>query len=110
MIETIDVDDNIALRMEDGRAIEFNASEHRNFDHGYAVTSHSSQGITAARVEEVGSHLNIPSGEQQKFYDEHKNEMAQPEAIRLHPDIEIQRRPKAAGRHKKDAARRSTLA
>jgi peptidyl-prolyl cis-trans isomerase SurA len=33
--------------------------------------------------EEVGSHLNIPSEEQQKFYDEHKNEMAQPEQIRL---------------------------
>jgi ATP-dependent exoDNAse (exonuclease V) alpha subunit len=48
MIETIDVDDNIALRMEDARAIEFNASEHRHFDHGYAVTSHSSQGPTAA--------------------------------------------------------------
>jgi hypothetical protein len=46
MIETIDVDDNITLRMEDARAIEFNASEHRH--HGYAVTSHSSQGPTAA--------------------------------------------------------------
>jgi peptidyl-prolyl cis-trans isomerase SurA len=33
--------------------------------------------------EEVGSHLNIPTEEQQKFYDEHKNEMAQPEQIRL---------------------------
>ena len=26
------------------------ASEHRHFDHGYAVTSHSSQGLTAERV------------------------------------------------------------
>lgn len=33
--------------------------------------------------EEVGSHLSITTEEQQKFYDEHKNEMAQPEAIRL---------------------------
>jgi peptidyl-prolyl cis-trans isomerase SurA len=33
--------------------------------------------------EEVGSHLSIPTEEQQKFYDEHKNEMAQPETIRL---------------------------
>jgi peptidyl-prolyl cis-trans isomerase SurA len=33
--------------------------------------------------EEVGSHLSISTEEQQKFYDEHKNEMAQPEQIRL---------------------------
>jgi peptidyl-prolyl cis-trans isomerase SurA len=33
--------------------------------------------------EEVGSHLNIATDEQQKFYDEHKNEMEQPESIRL---------------------------
>ena len=36
--------------VEDGRAIEFNTSEHRHFDHDYAVTSHSSQGLTAERV------------------------------------------------------------
>jgi ATP-dependent exoDNAse (exonuclease V) alpha subunit len=29
---------------------QFNANEHRHFDHGYAVTSHSSQGLTAKRV------------------------------------------------------------
>jgi peptidyl-prolyl cis-trans isomerase SurA len=33
--------------------------------------------------DQVGSHLSITTDEQQKFYDEHKNEMAQPEAIRL---------------------------
>jgi peptidyl-prolyl cis-trans isomerase SurA len=33
--------------------------------------------------EEVGSHLNITTEEQQKFYDEHKKEMEQPESIRL---------------------------
>jgi peptidyl-prolyl cis-trans isomerase SurA len=33
--------------------------------------------------EEVGSHLSIPTEKQQKFYDEHKHEMAQPETIRL---------------------------
>jgi peptidyl-prolyl cis-trans isomerase SurA len=32
---------------------------------------------------EVGSHLNITKEEEQKFYDEHKNEMEQPEQIRL---------------------------
>src|SRR3984893_6517698 len=33
--------------------------------------------------EEVGSHLNISTDEQQKFYAEHKSEMEQPETIRL---------------------------
>jgi len=33
--------------------------------------------------EEVGSHLSINKEEEQKFYDEHKNEMEQPESIRL---------------------------
>lgn len=33
--------------------------------------------------EEVGSHLSITKDEAQAFYDQHKNEMEQPEAIRL---------------------------
>jgi peptidyl-prolyl cis-trans isomerase SurA len=33
--------------------------------------------------EEVGSHLNITTDEQQKFYDQHKSELEQPESIRL---------------------------
>lgn len=33
--------------------------------------------------EEVGSHLNITNDEQQKFYDQHKSELEQPESIRL---------------------------
>ncbi len=33
--------------------------------------------------EEVGTHLSITTEEQQKFYDEHKSEMEQPESIRL---------------------------
>jgi conjugative relaxase-like TrwC/TraI family protein len=32
------------------REINFNTEEFRQFDHGYAVTSHSSQGLTAGRV------------------------------------------------------------
>ena len=42
----------IAVRM-DGKAertVTFNTAEFRQFDHGYAVTSHSSQGLTAGRV------------------------------------------------------------
>ncbi len=33
--------------------------------------------------EEVGSHLSIGKEDEQKFYDEHKNELEQPESIRL---------------------------
>ena len=36
-------------QVQTGR-FEFNASEQRHFDHGYAVTSHSSQGLTAELV------------------------------------------------------------
>jgi conjugative relaxase-like TrwC/TraI family protein len=49
-IQEISSDGNISARLENGRQIEFNAFEHRHFDHGYAVTSHSSQGLTAERV------------------------------------------------------------
>jgi peptidyl-prolyl cis-trans isomerase SurA len=33
--------------------------------------------------EEVGSHLSIPKDEEAKFYEDHKNEMEQPESIKL---------------------------
>jgi conjugative relaxase-like TrwC/TraI family protein len=49
-IEAIHLDGRIFARLENSHQIEFNASEHRHFDHGYAVTSHSSQGLTAERV------------------------------------------------------------
>jgi len=49
-IESIHPDGRLGARLEDHRQIEFNAGEHRHFDHGYAVTSHSSQGLTAERV------------------------------------------------------------
>jgi len=35
---------------EKGRSVTFDTSQMRNFDHGYAVTSHSSQGLTTDRV------------------------------------------------------------
>jgi ATP-dependent exoDNAse (exonuclease V) alpha subunit len=50
VIESISPDGRIAARLDDNRQIEFNALEHRHFDHGYAVTSHSAQGLTAERV------------------------------------------------------------
>ncbi|MBZ5687394.1 MAG: relaxase domain-containing protein [Acidobacteriia bacterium] len=49
-IEGIHPDGRLSGRLDNNRQIEFNAMEHRHFDHGYAVTSHSSQGLTAERV------------------------------------------------------------
>jgi len=49
-IQKIDADGNISLRLEDSQNVQFNAAEHPHFDHGYAVTSHSAQGLTADRV------------------------------------------------------------
>ncbi|HYM76087.1 MAG TPA: MobF family relaxase [Candidatus Dormibacteraeota bacterium] len=49
-IEAIHPDGRCSARLDNNRQIEFNAIEHRHFDHGYAVTSHSSQGLTAERV------------------------------------------------------------
>ena len=50
VIESIAPGGRIASRLDGDRQIEFNAAEHRHFDHGYAVTSHSAQGLTAERV------------------------------------------------------------
>ena len=50
VIESVGPDGQITARLDNNRRIEFDANEHRHFDHGYAVTSHSSQGLTAERV------------------------------------------------------------
>jgi conjugative relaxase-like TrwC/TraI family protein len=49
-IASIGDEKRIGLKMEDGRQIEMDANQHPHLDHGYAVTSHSSQGQTAERV------------------------------------------------------------
>jgi conjugative relaxase-like TrwC/TraI family protein len=49
-IEEIHPDGRLSVRLDNNRQIEFNPNEHRHLDHGYAVTSHSSQGLTAERV------------------------------------------------------------
>jgi len=49
-IERIGQDGQLAVRMDNGKAVMFDPDEMRHFDHGYAVTSHSSQGLTADRV------------------------------------------------------------
>jgi conjugative relaxase-like TrwC/TraI family protein len=45
-------DGKVTLRMDGkaARTVTFDPSEFRQFDHGYAVTSHSSQSLTAGRV------------------------------------------------------------
>jgi hypothetical protein len=50
LIDSIRPDGQISARLDDGRQIEFDPVTHRHFDHGYAVTSHSAQGLTAERV------------------------------------------------------------
>jgi conjugative relaxase-like TrwC/TraI family protein len=49
-IEKIDARGNVEIRLDSGRAVAFNVKENPHLDHGYAVTSHSSQGQTADRV------------------------------------------------------------
>jgi ATP-dependent exoDNAse (exonuclease V) alpha subunit len=49
-IEHIGQDGQLSVRMDNGKAVSFDANEMRHFDHGYAVTSHSSQGLTSERV------------------------------------------------------------
>jgi ATP-dependent exoDNAse (exonuclease V) alpha subunit len=41
---------DLEIRLDSGREVRFNIREHAHLDHGYAVTSHSSQGQTAERV------------------------------------------------------------
>ncbi len=45
--------------------------------------------------EEVGSHLSITKEEEQQFYDEHKNEMEQPESIKLSEILVAPKKPSA---------------
>ena len=45
-IEAIHPDGRLSARLDNNRQIEFNASEHRDFDHGAAARSYSSQGRT----------------------------------------------------------------
>ena len=49
-IEKMDARGNLEIRLDSGHAVTFNIRENRHLDHGYAVTSHSSQGQTADSV------------------------------------------------------------
>ena len=50
VIESISREGRVAARLADNRRIEFDACKDRHFDHGYALTSHSAQGLTSERV------------------------------------------------------------
>jgi ATP-dependent exoDNAse (exonuclease V) alpha subunit len=50
VIESIASDGRISARLDNNRKVDFDPVEHRHVDHGYAVTSHSAQGLTAERV------------------------------------------------------------
>jgi hypothetical protein len=49
-VEAISQDGQMRLKMDGGRDVQLDPREHPHLDHGYAVTSHSSQGQTAERV------------------------------------------------------------
>ena len=49
-IERIDAEGNLQIRLDSGREVDLNLRDHPHLDYGYAVTSHSSQGVTADRV------------------------------------------------------------
>jgi ATP-dependent exoDNAse (exonuclease V) alpha subunit len=49
-VESLGQDGRLSLRMDEGREIQLDLRLHPHLDHGYAVTSHSSQGQTADRV------------------------------------------------------------
>jgi hypothetical protein len=49
-VQQIDKDGQLSVKMDNGKFVSFDANQMRHFDHGYAVTSHSSQGLTADRV------------------------------------------------------------
>ncbi len=49
-IEAISPHGEVSARLDGGRTVAFSNRDNRHFDHGYAVTSHSSQGLTADRV------------------------------------------------------------
>ncbi len=49
-VQHIGKEGQLSAEMDDGKSVSFDANQMRHFDHGYAATSHSSQGLTAERV------------------------------------------------------------
>jgi hypothetical protein len=57
-IEKISKDSQLAVRLDSGKTISFDGNRMRHFDHGYAITSHSSQGLTAERVVNIDTNVH----------------------------------------------------
>jgi ATP-dependent exoDNAse (exonuclease V) alpha subunit len=49
-VESIAADGAMRLKLDNGRSMDYEPQHHPHLDHGYAITSHSSQGQTAERV------------------------------------------------------------
>lgn len=49
-VQQIGNDGQLTVKMDNGKLVRFDPKLMRHLDHGYAVTSHSSQGLTADRV------------------------------------------------------------
>jgi conjugative relaxase-like TrwC/TraI family protein len=49
-VEALSPDGRATIHLDTGRRVALNPEQMRHLDHGYAVTSHSAQGITADRV------------------------------------------------------------
>ncbi len=49
-VSQIDNQGHIVIKMDSGKLVEFDISEHPHLDYGYTMTSHSSQGQTTDRV------------------------------------------------------------
>jgi peptidyl-prolyl cis-trans isomerase SurA len=54
-------------------------------------------------ADQVGSHLNLSKEDEQQFYNEHKNEMEQPESIRLSEILVAPKKPAAGASTNQDA-------
>lgn len=50
IVETLSPEGRASIHLDSGRNVSLNPQQMRHLDHGYAVTSHSSQGLTADRV------------------------------------------------------------
>ena len=49
-VQQVDSQGNLRVRLDSGQQVQINIREHPHVDYGYAVTSHSSQGVTPGRV------------------------------------------------------------
>jgi Ti-type conjugative transfer relaxase TraA len=80
-VESID-GEVITVRTDDGRQLHVNATEYKDFDHGYAVTIHKAQGVTVSQSfvfasEGFDRHLSYVSGSRHRddlaiFYSEER--------------------------------------